>query len=65
MIWNDDLYITYKYAKKIAKEKFDMALSSSDFEDMIKDFKKKQVINFTNKEIEILVQNYYLNAVKE
>lgn len=64
MNWCEDLKITYTCAKRIAEEKFDKTLSIFEFEDMIEGFKKKQVVGFTDQEIEILVEEYVLNNKK-
>lgn len=65
MQWCEDLKLTYTCAKRIAKEKFDTTFGVSEFEDMVKDFKKKHVLGFTKQEIEILVENYLSNQRKQ
>ena len=64
MNWCEDLRMTYNFAKRIAKEKFDKPLSMFEFEDMVSGFKKKQLLGFTDQEIEILVKDYILNHKK-
>ena len=64
MNWCEDLRITYNFAKRIAKEKFHKSFSMFEFEDMVSGFKKKQLLGFTDQEIEILVKDYILNHKK-
>lgn len=63
MNWCENLRITYNCAKRIAKEKFDKSFGIFEFEDMVKDFKKRQVLGFTDKEIEVLVGKYLSNQM--
>lgn len=65
MNWCEDLRITYNFAKRIAKEKFDKSFSMFEFEDMVSGFKKKQVLGFTNQEIETLVKNYISKQIDQ